>query len=110
MSIQLPLWGEEPPRVPHEQDFSDMLYAPVPPPEPNPEMTPEQQRAEAFFQEALPFEGENFANDASSMQQAGRDLTEVCVMTGWPPRHVQVGLHCPHGLLDDDSDEVIDLT
>lgn len=107
--IQLPLWGEEGPEsVPHEQDFSDMLFEPVAPPKPDPEQTPEEHRAELFHGE---HEDENYANEEPGQwHTAGRDLSEVCVMTGWPPRHIQLGRHCPHGLLGSDPEEVIDLT
>lgn len=107
--IQLPIWGEEGPEtVAHEQDFSDMLFEPVGPPQPDPEKTPEQLREEAFHAE---HETEGYANEeAGHWHTAGRDMSEVCVTTGWPPRHVRIGRHCPHGLLDHDSEEIIDLT
>jgi hypothetical protein len=110
--IALPIWGEGGPEGPEElgdtQDFSDMLFEPVGPPEPDPEATPEQLREEAFHAEHV---ADNYANEETGQwHRAGRDMSEVCVTTGWPPRHLRVGRHCPHGLLDQHPDEIIDLT
>jgi hypothetical protein len=106
--VRIPIWGEDGPvDVADTQDFSDMLFEPIGPPQPDPEATPEQLRDEAFHAEHV---ADNYANeDSGRWHAAGRDMTEVCVTTGWPPRHVTVGKHCPHGLLDV-SDDVIDLT
>jgi hypothetical protein len=106
--VQIPIWGEERPEtLAHEQDFGDMLFEPIGPPQPDPEMTPEQHRAELFHGEHV---ADNYANeDPGRWHEAGRDMTEVCVTTGWPPRHISVGKHCPHGLLNR-TDEPIDLT
>src|ERR1700722_13919681 len=105
--VQIPIWGEEGPQsLPQEQDFSDMLFEPIGPPQPDPEQTPEQLREEAFHAEHV---SDNYANeDPGRCHTAGRDMAEVSVTTGWPPRPIQVGRHCPHGLLDI-SDEPIDL-
>lgn len=110
--VQLPLWDDDgKPAVSAETDFSDMMAMPVRPEAdaPEPELTPEERRIEAFFSSVAP--GENFANQSTDgWDSAGRDSTEVCVLSGWPPRHVQVGQHCPHGLTDDTADEIIDYT
>lgn len=107
--VRIPIWGEDGPvSVPVDQDFGDMLFEPIGPPEPDPEATPEQLREEAFHAEHV---ADNYANeDPGRWHAAGRDISEVCVTSGWPPRHVSVGKHCPHGLLDVDPNEVIDLT
>lgn len=108
MTMQLPIWGEEPGSLPYEQDFSDMLFLPVQPESEPEEQTPEEHRDELFHGEAAP--EDNFANEEpGEWHRAGRDMTEVCIMTGWPPRHIQVGQHCPHGLLNEEE-EIIDYT
>lgn len=110
--IQLPLWGEPdgdgPEELGYAQDFGDMLFEPLGPPQPEPEATPEQLREEAFHAEHV---SDNHANEESGRwHSAGRDMSEVCITSGWPRRHIKIGKHCPHGLLEGNPDEIIDLT
>lgn len=108
--VQLPLWGENAPPA-EEAGFADMLLTPVPPPKPDPELSPEQQQLELFHVEAD--KPDNYANEApGSWHRAGRDLSEVCELSGWPPQHTRIGRHCPHGLfpVSDEREEIIDYT
>jgi hypothetical protein len=105
--VQMPMWGEPTPPA-EDAGFPDLLFAPTAPPEPDPETSPEETRMELFHAEA---DGQySFANEEpGEFHQAGRDLSEVCVMYGWPPQHVSVGQHCPHGLTEPQN-EIIDYT
>lgn len=108
--VQLPLWGEPDPPPPDMAGFSDVLFTPALPPEPDPEQSPEDQQLELFHGEAAG-EHSNYANDEpGDWHRAGRDMAEVCVLSGWPPRHQQVGRHCPHGLTSAGDEVIIDYT
>lgn len=95
------------PSDPHEQpvglaqgNFSDVLFD-VAVPEPEVEITPEEQRWMGFMEHA-----------PSGHSHAGHDFhepvvsrSEVCIFGGWPRRHIQIGAHCPHGMLEEDDDD-----
>ena len=105
--------------------FGDMLYQPAAPPEPEQELTPEQERFLGFrdagttgpqlggFQEPgteqrpplSQVQGERHHRPLASLSEPSRAVSEqygeVCVFEGWPRRHARVGRHCPHGMLED---------
>lgn len=112
--VQLPLWGEAESEPPEAAGFMDVLFTPSSPPEPDPELSPEEEQLELFHAET---DGQyTYANpEPGDWHRAGRDQGEVCILAGWPPRHQQVGRHCPHGLSspgghDGGDGEVIDYT
>ena len=79
--------------------FGDILFAPVPPPEPEEEMTEEEYQYMNFTtdtQSQAPVAGQRYDEPFVAR-------SEVCVFGGWPQRHVQIGAHCPHGMLDEDE-------
>jgi len=97
-SIQVPFDPHEQPDYLAEGSFGDILFEPLAP-EPEYEMTPEEERYLAFG-EAVP-DGMSYAGRGWTEPVVGR--SEVCVFAGWPRRHVQVGAHCPHGMLKEDE-------
>lgn len=78
-----------------EAGFGDILFSPHVP-EPEYEVTPEQQQDMLFradTQSGPPVAGR-------SWEEARISQSEVCVFGGWPRRHLQIGRHCPHGMLE----------
>jgi hypothetical protein len=76
--------------------FGDILFTPVAPPEPEEDMTEEEWQHLHFtsdVQTEAPVMDHRYDEPAISR-------AEVCVLGGWPRRHVSVGAHCPHGMLE----------
>lgn len=105
-----------------EPDFSDMMFMPKQPPEPERELTTPERHDSGF-------QGEHYQGpQLGGFQEPGNepvhpkaDMDErrhkplyrlqqqeysvsdepggdLCVFSGWPRRHVRVGVHCPHGM------------
>lgn len=115
--------GVQPEDLP-EATLNEFLFSPVKPrqPEEEPELTHEQRHDAGFRGEA--YQGEQLGGfqdpgTEQPLRQAEEDPrahhkplyalerreeaitgSEVCVFTGWPRRHVTVGKHCPHGMLE----------
>lgn len=122
--IRIGLDQDETPWQREDGGFGDMMSVPVPPPQPEPDLTPEQLRFLGFADQAdtgpqlggLQHPGNEAPPPVSDIQRERRHqplhlLTErqkpvttprgeVCVYSGWPRRHVIVGKHCPHGMLE----------
>jgi hypothetical protein len=110
-------WENEPEIPTVIPDYSDLLFAPVGPAEPEAELTTEQRHEAGFRGEAW------HGNQLGGLQSPGSEPSlpartptrrerwqalsdgpgavtsgsEVCVLVGWPRRHAYVGAHCPHG-------------
>lgn len=113
---------------PQDGAYSDMLVQPQRPPQPEQELTPEQERFLSFrgtadtgpqlggYQdpgtEAAPpvsrVQGERHHRPLGHLTvrepAVAERYSEVCVYEGWPRRHVRVGRHCPHGYLENHPD------
>ncbi len=90
----------DPPGLVVRGEFGDILFAPVGPPEPEEDLTPEELRYMQFHsdtQSDAPVAGQRY--DEPTVARS-----EVCILAGWPQRHVQIGAHCPHGMLEDDDE------
>jgi hypothetical protein len=85
----------------HEGHFGDILFEPLAPPEPDPEMTDEERQYLQFLQDTPAPEHHGGAQWSEPVVSR----SEICVFAGWPRRHIQVGQHCPHGMLEEDDDE-----
>ena len=83
-------------------DLSDMLIAPVSEQELEPEEpTPQEIRQDAFREHAADRDRLSLGEWNQPGRGRIRNGTEVCQFTGWPRRHLSVGKHCPHGMLDE---------
>jgi hypothetical protein len=111
-------WLDEP--IIPQPDYSDLLIAPVGPPEPAPELTSPQRHDSGFRGESYqgdqlggfqspgsePVPPMRYRDSHPTLQALGApsqrvtEGSEVCVLTGWPRRHQYIGRHCPHGLAD----------
>lgn len=79
--------------------FGDVLFQPLAPPEPDPDLTPEEERWMTFRDAAMTGYGQALIASAQWEEPTvGRD--NVCVFGGWPRRHMQVGRNCPHGMIE----------
>lgn len=116
-------WEIEPEIPPRDADYSDLMFTPAGPPEPEPELSPQQRQRSGFDGEAYQgqqlggFQGRGSEHAPPFRERDGHrplDLlgeraqpatagAEICVFTGWPRRHIQIGLHCPHGLRENDE-------
>jgi hypothetical protein len=75
-------------------DWSEAIFHALPPPEEEPEPTPEERRYLEFY-ESTGTGQENYASDSGMTYSIS--VGEVCRFDE-SRRHIQVALNCPHGI------------
>jgi hypothetical protein len=78
---------------PGEGDWTEAIYQALPPPEEEPELTPEEERYLEFYEST----GIGQESYASTMEMTySISVGEVCRFDEWR-RHTQMAPNCPHG-------------